>query len=48
MILVIVSSLVVVIRWVWFWVFLGLVLDISLYGSSLYISRSRFADYSRT
>lgn len=37
-----------VIGWGWFWVILGLVLDISSYSSSAYTNRNRMPGYSET
>jgi hypothetical protein len=34
--------------WGWFWVFLGLLLDISSYSSSAYTNRNRMPGYSGT
>jgi hypothetical protein len=41
------NPLVGVTGWGWFWVILGLLLDISSYGGSAYSNRSRIPGYSR-
>jgi len=42
------NPLVGVTGWGWFWVILGLVLDISSYTSSAYTNRNRMPGYSGT
>ncbi len=42
------NPLVGVTGWGWFWVILGLVLDISSYSSSAYTNRNRMPGYSGT